>query len=100
MGEAQLLPEADVKNRIVKSPSWKRKGDPCIMVIFGGAGDLSKRKLIPALCNLAEQGFLPQPFAIMAVTYSDLLTPRSANDWSSTRTMCAEILPTLTPTNN
>src|SRR6266446_3089527 len=74
MGEAQLLPEADVKSRIVKSPSWKRKGDPCIMVIFGGAGDLSKRKLIPALCNLAEQGFLPQPFAIMAVTYSDLTT--------------------------
>jgi len=74
MGEAQLLPEADVKSRIVKSPIWKRKGDPCIMVIFGGAGDLSKRKLIPALCNLAEQGFLPQPFAIMAVTYSDLTT--------------------------
>src|SRR6267378_343798 len=74
MGEAQLLPEGDVKSRIVKSPIWKRKGDPCIMVIFGGAGDLTKRKLIPALCNLAEQGFLPQQFAIIAVTYTDFTT--------------------------
>ncbi|MGD0116992.1 MAG: hypothetical protein ABSD30_02940, partial [Candidatus Binatus sp.] len=27
--------------------------DPCIIVIFGGAGDLSHRKLIPALYNLS-----------------------------------------------
>src|SRR6201997_3226428 len=74
MSETQLLPEADVRSRTVKHPVMKRKGDPCIMVIFGGAGDLTKRKLIPALCNLAEQGFLPQQFAIIAVTYSDFTT--------------------------
>ena len=74
MSETQLLPEADVRSRTVKHPIVKRKGDPCIMVIFGGAGDLTKRKLIPALCNLAEQGFLPQQFAIIAVTYTDLTT--------------------------
>src|SRR5579871_2415621 len=48
--------------------------DPCIMVIFGGAGDLTKRKLLPALCNLAEQGFLPKQFAIVAVSTTDLTT--------------------------
>jgi len=74
MSEAELLSEADVRTTTVKHPIAKRKGDPCTMVIFGGAGDLTKRKLIPALCNLAEQGFLPQQFAIIAVTYTDLTT--------------------------
>jgi glucose-6-phosphate 1-dehydrogenase len=74
MSQADLLPEVDVQSRKLKHPTVKRKGDPCIMVIFGGAGDLTKRKLIPALCNLADQGFLPQQFAIVAVTYTDLTT--------------------------
>ena len=74
MSEAELLHGVDVRSGSVKHPIAKRKGDPCIMVIFGGAGDLTKRKLIPALCNLAEQGFLPQQFAIIAVTYTDLTT--------------------------
>src|ERR1700758_4103672 len=74
MRELELLPETDVKTKTVKNSAPHRKGDPCVMVIFGGAGDLTKRKLIPALCNLAEQGFLPQQFAIIAVTYTDLTT--------------------------
>ena len=31
---------------------------PCVMVIFGATGDLTKRKLIPALCNLAQDHLL------------------------------------------
>jgi glucose-6-phosphate 1-dehydrogenase len=38
-----------------------------IMVIFGGTGDLTKRKLIPALYNLVHDGLLPEHFAIVAV---------------------------------
>ncbi len=30
-----------------------RKADPCVMVIFGASGDLTRRMLIPALCHLA-----------------------------------------------
>ncbi len=74
MRELELLPETDLRNRTSKNSASQRKGDPCIMVIFGGAGDLTKRKLIPALCNLAEQGFLPQQFAIVAVASTDLTT--------------------------
>ncbi|EGV33479.1 glucose-6-phosphate 1-dehydrogenase [Thiorhodococcus drewsii AZ1] len=37
----------------------------CTIVIFGGAGDLSKRKLIPALYNLALDGLLPTQFAVI-----------------------------------
>src|SRR5271165_1579169 len=48
--------------------------DPCIMVIFGASGDLTKRKLIPALCNLAKSNLLPQQFAIVAFAFDGLTT--------------------------
>src|SRR5580693_8534420 len=38
---------------------------PCIMVIFGAAGDLSWRKLLPALYNLNVDGVLPSHFAVV-----------------------------------
>jgi glucose-6-phosphate 1-dehydrogenase len=38
---------------------------PCILVIFGGAGDLSHRKLLPALYNLLVDAELPKKFAIV-----------------------------------
>ena len=44
-----------------------RPGDPCVMVIFGGSGDLTKRKLIPALYNLAKDHFLSQEFAVVGI---------------------------------
>ena len=43
------------------------KADPCTIVIFGGAGDLTKRKLIPAIYYLAEQKLLPDNFALLGV---------------------------------
>ncbi|PYP51309.1 MAG: glucose-6-phosphate dehydrogenase, partial [Gemmatimonadetes bacterium] len=43
------------------------KADPCTLVIFGAAGDLTKRKLIPAIYYLAEQKLLPDNFALLAV---------------------------------
>lgn len=41
----------------------KRNVSPCIMVIFGATGDLTGRKLLPALYNLARDGQLPGHFA-------------------------------------
>jgi glucose-6-phosphate 1-dehydrogenase len=41
------------------------------MVIFGITGDLSKRLLLPALCNLADQKLLPDQFAIAGVATSE-----------------------------
>ena len=37
--------------------------DPCILVIFGATGDLTARRLVPALYNLANEGLLPSHFA-------------------------------------
>src|SRR5262249_1961736 len=37
----------------------------CCLVIFGGAGDLARRKLLPALYNLRLDGLLPANFAVV-----------------------------------
>lgn len=39
--------------------------EPCALVIFGGAGDLARRKLVPALYNLGRDGALPRSFAVV-----------------------------------
>jgi glucose-6-phosphate 1-dehydrogenase len=44
-----------------------RSTSPCAMVIFGATGDLTKRKLVPALYNLAQAGRLSAQFALVAV---------------------------------
>jgi glucose-6-phosphate 1-dehydrogenase len=48
--------------------------DPCVMVIFGATGDLTKRKLIPALCNLARANLLSRDFAIVGVARREMDT--------------------------
>src|SRR5207302_10819734 len=48
-------------------PRIGKQGDPCIMVIFGAAGDLTGRMLIPALYNLARAGLLSREFAVLGV---------------------------------
>ncbi|HET7209771.1 MAG TPA: glucose-6-phosphate dehydrogenase [Terriglobales bacterium] len=49
-----------------------RPGDPCVMVIFGAAGDLTRRKLIPALYNLASEQLLSREFAIIGMARSTM----------------------------
>lgn len=44
------------------------------MVIFGATGDLTKRKLFPALYNLAKDDFLPHTFAIIGVGRQEMET--------------------------
>jgi len=51
-----------------------RIADPCVMVIFGASGDLTKRKLIPALLNLAAAKLLPEQFAIIGLANIDQTT--------------------------
>ncbi len=44
------------------------KPENCIVVIFGASGDLTKRKLIPAIYDLYRQKLMPQDFAILGVS--------------------------------
>src|SRR5438876_9089183 len=41
--------------------------EPVTLIIFGGAGDLAHRKLLPALYNLHVDGLLPPRFAALGV---------------------------------
>lgn len=45
--------------------------DPCILVIFGASGDLTARKLFPAIYNLAREGQLPSQFAVVGFARRD-----------------------------
>ncbi|MGA7244382.1 MAG: glucose-6-phosphate dehydrogenase, partial [Terracidiphilus sp.] len=47
--------------------SGERIPNPGVMVIFGASGDLTKRKLLPALFHLEQAGLLPKNFAIVGV---------------------------------
>jgi glucose-6-phosphate 1-dehydrogenase len=52
----------------------QKQVDSCVMIIFGATGDLTKRKLFPALYNLAKDGFLPENFAIVGIGRQELET--------------------------
>jgi glucose-6-phosphate 1-dehydrogenase len=49
-----------------------RSGAPCVLVIFGSSGDLTKRLLIPALYNLRRAKLLPEEFAVIGVSRHDI----------------------------
>ena len=49
-----------------------RVANPAVMVIFGATGDLSGRKLLPALYNLAKQRSLPAGFAVVGAAIDDM----------------------------
>lgn len=48
-----------------------QKIGPTVLVIFGAAGDLSQRKLVPALYNLLLDDWLPERFAMIGVSHHD-----------------------------
>ena len=62
----------DVKEGAATQPD--QQTPPCAMVIFGGSGDLTKRKLIPALYNLLTSRLLRKEFAVVAIARSDIST--------------------------
>jgi glucose-6-phosphate 1-dehydrogenase len=57
-------------NPLLEGLQLRRRPEPCTIVIFGASGDLTKRKLIPALYSLAFRKLLPEDFAIVGVARS------------------------------
>ncbi len=43
----------------------RRMPDPCVVVIFGASGDLTSRKLLPALFNLRREGLVPEQTSVL-----------------------------------
>jgi glucose-6-phosphate 1-dehydrogenase len=61
-------------NNPLRDPNDKRLpriAGPCAVVIFGVTGDLSKRKLMPAIYDLANRGLLPPGFALVGFARRD-----------------------------
>jgi glucose-6-phosphate 1-dehydrogenase len=58
-------PFAEGENRIIRPPAT-------VLVIFGASGDLTHRKLVPALANLAQDGYLPEQFFVIGASRTAL----------------------------
>ena len=63
---------SDPHNYVPEGLSTAKKPHACVVVIFGASGDLTKRKLIPALYNLALEKRLPDRFAVVGYARSEM----------------------------
>jgi glucose-6-phosphate 1-dehydrogenase len=59
------------ENPLLEGLQIRRTPDPCILAIFGASGDLTKRKLFPALYSLAFRRLLPEKFLIIGVARTE-----------------------------
>jgi glucose-6-phosphate 1-dehydrogenase len=65
------MSQADPSNPLRRGLVEERTGDPCAMVIFGASGDLTRRKLMPALYSLACARALPVGFSVVGISRRD-----------------------------
>jgi glucose-6-phosphate 1-dehydrogenase len=65
---------AETENPLLEGLRVRRVPDPCALVIFGASGDLTRRKLFPALYSLAYRHLLPERFGIVGVARSQQST--------------------------
>ena len=49
-----------------------RVPEPCVLAIFGASGDLTRRKLVPAIWHLQQQSRLPESFALLGLGRRDM----------------------------
>ena len=64
--------EMEETNPLRHGRRMSRSPEPCSMVIFGGSGDLTRRKLVPALYSLSRERHLPGGFTILGLSRSPL----------------------------
>jgi glucose-6-phosphate 1-dehydrogenase len=66
-----LAEDQRLDNPLLEGLPLGRRPEPCAMVIFGASGDLTKRKLFPALYSLAVRRLLPEKFGVVGVARSE-----------------------------
>src|SRR5436305_1971540 len=59
------------QNPLLEGLQLRRTPEPCAIVIVGASGDLTRRKLLPALYALAYRRLLPDKFAILGVARTE-----------------------------
>jgi len=62
-----MATETTLVNPLREGLRLQRTPEPCVMVIFGASGDLTRRKLVPALYNLTRERLLAPNFAVVGV---------------------------------
>ena len=60
-------PAVSQENPLLEGLRKRRTAEPCALTIFGASGDLTQRKLIPALYSLAFRNLLPPNFGVVGV---------------------------------
>src|SRR5262245_16863880 len=60
-----------MENPLAVGLGIRRTPAPCAIVVFGASGDLTKRKLFPALYSLAYRRLLPERFAVVGVARTE-----------------------------
>ena len=80
--EVDVATNTKTARTIGEVPNAGEPAGPCIMVIFGASGDLTKRLLMPALYNLECDGLLPEKFAVVGYARKEL-TSESFRDQMS-----------------
>ena len=65
------MPETTEVNPLREGLTSRIMPDPCAVVIFGATGDLTHRKLVPALYNLAADGALPPTVSVVGFARRD-----------------------------
>src|SRR3712207_2913306 len=58
---------AGTANPLLDGLGAGRKPEPSVLTIFAAAGDLTRRKLLPAIYSLALRDLLPERFAVLGV---------------------------------
>ena len=61
-------------NPLLEGLHLRRTAEPCALVIFGASGDLTQRKIFPALYALAFRRLLPEQFGIVGVARTEQTT--------------------------
>ena len=68
------MTETVAENPLLEGLLARRKPEPCVLVIFGASGDLTQRKILPALYALAYRHLLPDRFGVVGVARSAMTT--------------------------
>jgi glucose-6-phosphate 1-dehydrogenase len=63
--------QPQVENPLLEGLHLQRTPEPCALVIFGASGDLTRRKLFPALYSLALRRLLPEKFGVVGVARTE-----------------------------
>src|SRR5918999_1203699 len=70
----QLNGTETADNPLLEGLEIRRRPEACVLTIFGASGDLTRRKIFPALYSLAARELLPERFAVLGVARSEMST--------------------------